>query len=162
MTQQVAEQRARYPLASFAFRVTVGEVSTGPEVAMSFSEVSGLVREHEVLTYRHGLSFWEGESITKFRYDKYVPLTLKKGLIPGASCRAIYAWLDAVDKRFMRISLCDVHATDPNQSLVPVVTWRIQQALIVKLEAPSLQAQSNDAVIETLTLMASGISIETH
>lgn len=156
MSLSVASQRTGYPLASYAYSVTVGSEP------MSFSEVSGLVREHEVLTYRHGLSFWEGEQITKFRYDKYVPLTLKKGLIAGAGCKAVYAWLDAVDKRPMRISLCDVHASNPSQSLVAVVTWRIQHALIVKLEAPSLQAQSNDAVIETLTLMASGISIETH
>lgn len=156
MSIAVADQRASFPLASFAYSVTVGDV------AMSFSEVSGLVREYEVLTYRHGLSFWEGGSITKFRYDKYVPLTLKKGLIAGAGCKAVYQWLDAVDKRNMRISLCDVHPTDPKQPLVEMVSWRIQRALIVKLEAPSLQAQSNDAVIETLTLMASGISIETH
>jgi phage tail-like protein len=156
MSLSVADQRTGYPLASYAYSVTVG---SDP---MSFSEVSGLVHEYQVLTYRHGLSFWEGGSITKFRYDKYVPLTLKKGLIAGAGCKAVYAWLDAVDKRPMRISLCDVHATDPNQPLVAVVTWRIQHALIVKLEAPTLQAQSNDAVIETLTLMVSGLSIETH
>ena len=156
MSLTVAHQRTSYPLASYAYSVTVG---SDP---MSFSEVSGLVREYQVLTYRHGLSAWEGGSITKFRHDKYVPLTLKKGLIPGAGAKAVYAWLDALDKRPLRISLCDVHATDRTQPLVAVVTWRIQHALIVKLEAPILQAQSNDAVIETLTLMASGISIESH
>ena len=41
-----------------------------------------------------------------------------------------------------------------------VVTWQIKKALIVKLDAPALQAGGNEAAIETLTLMASGISVE--
>jgi hypothetical protein len=45
MSLSVAAQRTGYPLASYAYSVTVGSD------AMSFNEVSGLVREHEVLTY---------------------------------------------------------------------------------------------------------------
>jgi phage tail-like protein len=156
MALTVAEQRAAYPIAAFNFRVTVGSL------AMGFSEVSGLARSYETLTYRHGLSCWEGEAITKFRIDKYVQLTLRKGLIPGAGAREVYGWLDDVDKRPLQVSLCDVHPDDPAQPPLARVTWHVRKALIVKLEAPSLQAQGNDVVIETLTLMASGISIEQH
>ena len=147
MSESAADQGAKYPLAAYNFRVTVGES------AMSFTEVSGLVREYQTLTYKHGLSFWEGESITKFRYDKYVQLTLKKGVVAGAT--QLYQWLDTVDKKNMSVSLCDEKGS-------AVVTWRIQKAVIVKLEAPSLQANGNEAAIDTLTLMASGISVENH
>ena len=147
MAESAAEQRARYPLAAYNFRVTVGEA------AMAFTEVSGLVREHQTLTYKHGLSYWEGEAITKFRYDKYVQVTLKKGVVAGAT--KLYEWLDSVDKKTLSVSLCDEKGD-------AVVTWRIQKAVIVKLEAPSLQANGNEAAIETLTLMASGISVEHH
>jgi phage tail-like protein len=156
MALTVADQRAQYPIAAFNFRVTVGTL------AMGFSEVAGLVRAYETLTYRHGLSCWEGEAITKFRCEKYVQLTLKKGLIPGAGAQEVYAWLDDLDKRPLQVSLCDVHSSDPTQAPQARVTWHVRKALIVKLEAPSLQAQGNDVVIETLTLMASGISIEQH
>ena len=147
MLETAASQRAQYPLAAYNFRVTVGES------VMSFTEVSGLVQEYQTLTYKHGLSFWEGESISRFRYDKYVQLTLKKGVIAGLT--EIYEWLDSGDKLGLSISLCDEegHA---------VVTWQIKKALIVKLEAPLLQASGNEAAIETLTLMASGISVEHH
>lgn len=147
MALSVADQRTQYPLAAYNFRVAVGDV------AMSFAEVSGLVREYETLTYRHGLSFWEGEAITRFRYDKYVPLTLKKGVFAGAS--QLYEWMDTADKKNMSVSLCDEQGN-------AVVTWHIQKALIVKLEAPSLQANGNEVAIETLSLMAAGISVEHH
>ena len=147
MSESAASQRAKYPLAAYNFRVTVGGS------AMSFTEVSGLVREYQTLTYKHGLSYWEGEAITKFRYDKYVQITLKKGAIAGAT--QLYQWLDTVDKKNMSVSLCDGKGN-------PVVTWQIQKAMIVKLEAPALQASGNEAAIETLTLMASGISVEHH
>lgn len=147
MSESAADQRARYPLAAYNFRVAIGDS------AMAFTEVSGLVREHQTLTYKHGLSYWEGESITKFRYDKYVQLTLKKGVVAGAT--QLYPWLDSLDKKSLSVSLCD-------ETGKAVVTWQIRKALIVKLEAPSLQASGNEPAIETLTLMASGISVEHH
>jgi phage tail-like protein len=127
--------------------VTVGDT------AMSFTEVSGLVREYQTLTYKHGLSYWEGESLTKFRYDKFVQVTMKKGVVAGVN--ALYEWLDEVDKKNISVSLCDEKGE-------AVITWQIRKAVLVKLEAPGLQASGNEAAIETLTLMASGISIERH
>jgi phage tail-like protein len=147
MAETAASQRSKYPLAAYNFRVTVGDA------AMGFSEVSGLVREYQTLVYKHGLSYWEGEEITKFRYDKYVQVTLKKGAVAGAT--ALAKWLDSLDKKSLSVSLCD-------ETGKAVVTWQIKKALLVKLEAPSLQASGNDAAIESLTLMAAGISVEHH
>ena len=118
MSETAASQRAQYPLAAYNFRVTVGEA------VMSFTEVSGLAQEYQTLTYKHGLSFWEGESISRFRYDKYVQLTLKKGVIAGLT--EIYEWLDSADKLSLSIGLCDEKGD-------AVVTWQIKKALIVKL-----------------------------
>ena len=145
MADRAAGQRTTYPLAAYNFRVRVGDAT------MSFTEVSGLVREHQTLTYRHGLSYWEGETIAKFRHEKYVPVTLRRGVIAGV--KALYEWLEGADSRSVSVSLCD-EAGDA------VVTWQIKKARLVKVEAPSLQAGGNEAAIETLTLMASGISVE--
>lgn len=147
MAHSIATQVASYPLVAYNFRVTVGDV------AMSFTEVTGLAREFDTLTYRHGLSFIEGEDITRYRIDKYVPLTLKRGVVKGLP--QLREWLEAGDKRPISVSLCD-------ESGEPVVTWRVQKALPTKLEAPGLQASSSEAAVESLSLMAAGISIETH
>jgi len=120
---------------------------------MAFSEVSGLAREHETLTYRQGLSWWEGEAITKLRFDKFAPLTLKRGVVRGA--RSLYDWLEGSDVRHMTLSLCDDRG-------LASVTWHIKKALATKLEAPAFTASSNDAAVETLTLMVAGISVEYH
>lgn len=147
MAETLAAQATSYPLAAYNFRVTVGDL------AMSFTEVTGLVRQFETITYRHGLSFAEGESITRFRIDKFTPVTLKRGVIKGMP--QLRDWLEQGDQRSIGISLCD-------ESGEPVVTWRVQKALPTQLDAPALQAAGNDAAIETLTLMVAGISVETH
>lgn len=147
MSESVVSQRAKYPLAAYNFRVTVGNQ------VMSFTDVSGLVREFQTLTYKHGLSYWEGESITRFRFDKFEQVTLKKGVIAGAT--QLYEWLESIDRKHLSVSLCDEQGE-------AVVSWQIKKAMVVKLEAPSFQASGNEAAIETLTLMASGISIEHH
>lgn len=147
MAHSLAIQVASYPLVAYNFRVTVGDL------AMSFTEVTGLAREFDTLTYRHGLSFTEGEDITRFRLDKYAPLTLKRGVVKGLP--QLRDWLEAGDKRPISVSLCDERGE-------PVVTWRVQKALPTKLEAPALQASSSEAAVESLTLMAAGISVESH
>jgi len=147
MALSPAAQAASYPLAAYNFRVTVGDV------AMGFAEVTGLVREFETLSYRHGLSAFEGEDIVRFRLDKYQPITLRRGVVKGLP--QLRDWLESGDKRPLGVSLCDERGD-------PVVTWRIQKALPTKLEAPALLAAGNEAAVETLTLMAAGITVETH
>jgi phage tail-like protein len=145
MAESKSDQR--YPLTAYNFRVTVAGT------AMSFTEVSGLAIEYEMVTYKHGLSFWEGESIKSYRYDKYVPVTLKKGIVKGG--KQLYDWFKAMDTRNLDISLCD-------ETGIPVVTWHVGKALPLKLEAPSFQANTNEVAIETFELMATRISIEHH
>jgi phage tail-like protein len=147
MAESAAQQRLRYPLAAYNFVVNVGDV------AMSFTEVSGLVREHQTLTYQHGLSYWESESIVKLTFDKYVPVTMKRGLVLGR--KSLYDWLESTEPRTMTVSLCD-------DSGSPAVTWHVRKALATKLDAPNLVASGNDAAVETLTLMVSGITVEYH
>lgn len=140
-------QKLNYPLPVYNFRVTIDGTP------MSFSEVSGITLEYETVTYRHGLSFWEGEGIKKYYYNKYVPVTLKKGTIKGINF--LQEWLKEKQKRTVEVSLCDELGQ-------PVVSWRITKAIPVKLEAPTFDANTNEVSIESLEVMASGISIEHH
>ena len=147
MAHSISSQAASYPLAAYNFRVTVGSV------AMGFTEVSGLVREYQTLSYRHGLSFAEGEQIVRWRIDQFTDMTLKCGVVQGLA--ELRDWLEAGDQRSLSVSLCDAQGT-------PVVSWRVQKALPVRLDAPELQASNNSAAVETLALKVAGISVETH
>jgi phage tail-like protein len=53
----------------------------------------------------------------------------------------------------MEVSLCDVEG-------LPAIAWRIAMAVPVKLEAPTLSASANEAAIETLEIMVSGMRLE--
>ena len=143
------EIAAAYPLPAYNFRVDV-EGGT-----MSFSEVSGIVIERDVLTYRHGLSYWEGEAIRTYRSDRYVPLTLRKGVFHGTT--ELYDWLqaDGAERRMLDVHLCDAEGN-------PVVTWHIAKAVAVKLEAPGFDPGENGVAVESLEIMAAGIAVEHH
>lgn len=148
MTLAPTEIADRFPLPVYNFRVTVDAT------AISFTEVSGIHLEYETLAYRHGLSAWEGERISKFRYDKFIPITFKKGIVHhGAD---LYQWLqECQGTRSIEVSLCDEQGK-------PLVTWRLRRAVAVKLDAPTFDASSNDVAIESLELMASGITVVHH
>jgi phage tail-like protein len=138
------DQRTSYPLAAYNFRVTVDGA------AMRFAKVSGLVREHQTLTYRHGLSFIEGEQIAKYYIDKYVSVTLEQGAVIGS--KFLHEWLERKTKCAMEVNLCD-------QEGLPVIAWRIAKALPVKLSASAFDARTNEVAIDTLEIKAAGISI---
>lgn len=149
MAQAKEFQKSSYPLPVYNFRVTVDGVP------MSFSQVSGISLEHDKVTYRHGLSAWEGEGIKKYRINKYVPVTMKKGTVKHIDF--LYDWLQDTkgSTRTLAVSLCDEKGQ-------PVVTWRMTKALPVKLEAPSFDANTNEVSIESLKVMVCGISLEHH
>lgn len=145
MAQTPKEQRSSHPLAAYNFQVTVDGV------AMRFAKVSGLQREHQAVTYRHGLSFLEGESISTFHMDRFVPVTLEQGTVAGQ--KALHQWLERSGPSAMEVSLCD-------EKGVPVLAWSIARAVPVKLTAPTFDASANQVSIETLEIRAAGISIK--
>ncbi len=147
MADSLARQSDSYPLPAFNFRVDVGSLTMG------FAEVSGLTRGFDTLSYRHGLSVFEGEDIVRFRVNRFSELTLRRGVVKGLA--QLRDWLEAGDRRPLGVHLCDERGS-------PVVSWRVQRALPTRLEVPALVAASNDVAVETLTLMVSGVSVETH
>ncbi len=145
MAQSTADQKASYPLPAYNYRVDVAGVT------MSFSEVSGIAIERGHVTYRHGLSYLEGEAITQYPYEKFASLTMKRGTVSGIE--HLHQWLSAGDLRNVDVSLCD-------EAGVPVVTWHIGKAVPVKLDAPTFTADTNDVSVESLEVMAANISVE--
>ncbi|HEX8113616.1 MAG TPA: phage tail protein [Kofleriaceae bacterium] len=146
MALPASAQRTSYPLALYNFRVKIAETS------MSFTEVSGIAIDHDHVTYRHGLSFAEGEDIATFYFDSFIPITCKRGTILGGDPLFLHDWLNKRDLRRMDVSLCDETGT-------PVMSWQIAAAVPVSLKAPGFSAASNDAAIETVELRARGVSL---
>src|SRR4051812_2112525 len=147
--------RNQYPLPVYNYRVEIGGE------AVAFSEVSGLNIEYELSTYKESptsggapgprLMIIPGQpTITK--------LTLKKGLVRGASLKALYRWISTVqinqvEKKDVFIRLCDENGA-------AVISWKVGNAFPTKLDAPTFDANSNDAAIESMELAADYVSIE--
>jgi phage tail-like protein len=142
-------QKKSYPLPAYNYRVQVDET------VMSFSEVSGIAAEFDKITYRTGLSFWEGEAITTFNFGSFTTVTLKRGVIAARNPLALYNWLEKKDLRTLQVSLCDEKGD-------PVISWKFAKAVPLKLTAPEFDAATNEPAIESVELAVRGISMIAH
>lgn len=146
MAQTKDVQKQFYPLPAYNFRVRIDET------VMSFAEVSGIGAEYDKVTYRHGLSFCEGEVITTFYYNSFITVTLKRGVVLGANPLYFYDWLKQGDLRSIVVSLC-------SETGDPVISWEIAKAVPVKLQAPAFDAKTNEASIESVELAARSVAL---
>lgn len=137
---------AALPLLAFSYRATVA----GETVA--FAEVGGLAIERDQQAYRHGFSAWEGEVLHTAPSPAHQRLTLKRGSFAGDG--RFFAWLvDAgAEARPMDVALV---GPDGGAALV----WRIRRAIPVKLSGPALTATATEVAVDTLEVMASGITV---
>ena len=146
--------RNEYPLPVYNYRVEIGSE------AIAFSEVSGLTIGYEVGTYKESpTSKQAGPRTLHFPGQRSdVNITLKKGLVKSISIKTLYGWIQTVqtnqvEKRVVFIRLCDEKGD-------AVISWKVMNAFPTKLTAPTFDAKSNDAAIETLELRADLITME--
>jgi phage tail-like protein len=135
------------PHPSFRFTVEIdGLAST------MFAEVEGLELEVEVIEYREG-----GEPTTVRKVPgltKFPVLTLRRGFTGD---RELWDWIHAVaggqlDRRNGAIILLD-HAGQT------VARWQFRSAFPRKWYGPTLSAESNEVVMETIELVHEGIEL---
>jgi phage tail-like protein len=149
-----ADIKASYPLPVYNYKVDIGKDT------IAFSEVSGLSIGYETSTYKESNTESGKISPRVFRMPSQptaTSLTLKKGLVPAKSQPALYDWINSivinqVIKKDIVISLCD-------ETGKATVSWTVSNAFPTKLDAPSFDANSNDAAIESMELTADSISI---
>lgn len=149
-----ADIKASYPLPVYNYKVDIGKDT------IAFSEVSGLNIAYETTTYKESSTEAGKASPKVFRMPAQATtttLTLKKGLVPAKSQPALYDWINSIRinqviKKDIVISLCD-------ETGKAVVTWTVINAFPTKLDVPGFDANSNDAAIESMELMADDISI---
>ena len=144
-----------YPLPVYNYKVEIdGD-------AVAFSEVSGLSIAYETSTYKESpvASGTPGPRVMHMpSQGTPANITLKKGIVKGSSIPALYQWINSiqtnqVDKKDIYIRLCD-------ETGDPVISWKVINAFPKKLDAPTFDANSNDAAIETMELMADNIFME--
>lgn len=157
MAMTAEDIKTAYPLPVYNYRVEIDGQSA------SFSEVSGLNITIETITYRESPT----ESGAPGPRAMHMPgqgtpvdLTLKKGMVKGKSVPLLYDWINSVQinqvqKKDIKVQLCD-------ETGAPVLTWTVVNAFPKKLDAPTFDATSNDAAIESLELMADALQLEEH
>jgi phage tail-like protein len=149
------EIKTAYPLPVYNYRVEIGSD------AVAFSEVSGLSKSYETTTYKES----QVESGIPGPRVMHMPaqapastLTLKKGIVRGASVAALYNWISATqlnqaEKKDIFVRLCDENGD-------PVISWKVNNAFPTKLEAPTFDANSNDVAVESMELTADDVTME--
>jgi phage tail-like protein len=147
--------KADYPISVYNYRVEInGE-------AVAFSEVSGLSIAYETSTYKESptASGAPGPRVMIVPGQRNpAKITLKKGIVRGVSMKQLYAWIktitiNQVEKKDIFIRLCD-------EKGVAVISWKAVNAFPTKLDAPTFDAKSNDAAIESMELTADFVSLE--
>ena len=138
-----------YVIPAFYFSVNWGEGD------MNFTEVSGLTMEAEPIEYREGLDpVFTVQKIPGLR--KFGNITLKRGVTTNAN--DFFKWYDTqrpgtVEKRNLTISLL-------NEAGDAALTWKIREAWVVKVEAPSFNAKDNEIAIESMEIAHEGVVVE--
>ena len=140
---------ANYPIPAFHYQVEWGGEK------MSFSEVSGLTIEIQMIEYRDGDSK-QYEAIKMPGIPKYGNLTMKKGIV--AADNKFFDWLNTtalntVERKDIIISLL-------NEAHEPVMTWKALNAFPVKVEGPGLKSTGNEVAIESIEVAHEKLTIE--
>jgi phage tail-like protein len=140
---------ANYPLPKFHFQVDWGGTRIG------FTDVSGLDITNDVIEYREGSSP-EYHKIKMPGQRKFSNISLKRGVFK--SDNEFFNWfntinMNTVERRDITISLLD-------ETLAPVVVWKVKNAWPTKITPTDLKADGNEVAIEQLELAHEGLTIQ--
>ena len=150
------DMKTQYPLPAYNYKVSID----GETVA--FSQATGLSMGYENATpYKESPTEAGKPGPVTMRMPAQasdVTLTLQKGLVRGKSLTALFQWINSkqlnlIQKKDIQVDLCDENGD-------PVFRWTVQNAYPTKLDAPSFDAASNDAAIESMELTADSVTME--
>jgi len=138
-----------YPIPRFHFQVEWG----GSKI--SFTEVTGLVMEREKIEYRHS----DEKLFTKIAMPGLVKngnITLKRGKFERDF--EFNIWLESVANERVE-GRRDVTITLLNEKHEPVAAWTAARCFPVKVTAPDLKSDANEAAIESLEIAHEGLKL---
>lgn len=155
MALTIDEIKNSYPLPAYNYKVEINGKAVG------FSEVTGLNISHATTTYKESPTQGGAAGPRKMIMPAQlgeVKITLKKGVVRGDSITTLFQWINGiqinqVEKKDIHIRLCDEKGD-------AVISWKVINAFPTQLDAPSFNAGSNDAAIESMQLTGDGVVIE--
>ena len=155
MAVSIESIKTDYPLPVYNYRVEIGGE------AVAFSEVSGLSIAYETTTYLASPTTRgaPGPDMMIMPAQPIAPtITLRRGIVRKTSIKHLYAWLrtvqiNQIEKKDVFVRLCDEKGE-------AIVSWKLGNAFPVKLDAPTFDAKSNDAAIESMELKADSITLQ--
>lgn len=140
---------AEYPIPKFHFQVDWNGVS------LSFTEVTGLDIQQEIIEYRHG----DSKDFSKIKMPgmrKFSNITMKRGTFQGKT--EYYQWMNAIQAERVQ-ERRDVVIKLLNEKHEPVISWRAVRCFPVKVQASDLKSDGNEVAIETIELAHEGFSL---
>lgn len=138
---------AEYPLPKFHFSVDWGGTN------LSFTEVTGLDVETELIEYRAGAS----PEFTKIKMpgqQKYSNITMKRGSFKGDN--QYFEWWNTV--KLNTIERRDLTITLLNENHEPVITWQVKNAWPLKVQSTDLKADGSEVAIESIEIAHEGLT----
>jgi phage tail-like protein len=139
----------QYPLPRFQYQVDWAGVK------LSFTEVTGLDQQNEVIEYRHS----DSKDFSKIKMPgmrKYSNITLKRGKFEGDF--DFNNWVDQIANDRVG-NRRDVVVRLMNEKHEPVAVWKAVNCFPVKITAPDLKSDANEVAIETLEIAHEGLSL---
>lgn len=138
-----------YPLPRYQFKVEWGGTK------FSFTEVTGLVMEREKIEYRHSDSP-DFNKIAMPGLVKNSTLTFKRGKFEGDF--ELNDWSDAVANERVQ-NRRDITVKLLNEKQQPVAVWTATRCFPVKITAPDLKSDANEAAIESMEVAHEGLKL---
>ena len=138
-----------YPLPRFHFQVDWGGAK------MSFTEVTGLDMQVEVIEYRHS----DNKDFNRIKMPglrKFSNITLKRGKFEADF--DFNSWLDEIGNERVN-GRRDVTIRLLNEKHVPVAAWSAVRCFPVKVTAPDLKSDANEIAVETIELAHEGLKL---
>ncbi len=148
---------ANYPIPKFRFQVEF-DVDGSP-VRAGFTEVSGLDKETELIEYR------EGSDDSKYKrnilgLNKASRVTLKRGVFNDDSKLQFYNWWSkTIDKQTTEAAQKEVTIKLLDEIGEPVIAWKLNKAIAVKMQSTDLKSDGNEIAIESLELAHEGLTL---
>ncbi len=155
MAVSIEDIKKLYPLPVYNYKVSIdGET-------IAFSQVTGLSMSYATSMYKESPTEAGAPGPVVRRVPSQpadVTITLQKGVVRGKSVATLFNWINSkrlnlIQKKDIRIDLCDENGD-------ATISWTVHNAFPTKLDAPSFDANNNDAAVESLQLMADQITIE--
>ncbi|MFM2376228.1 MAG: hypothetical protein RLZZ165_1325 [Bacteroidota bacterium] len=158
MPDSAEDIKTKYPLVSWAFRVTVMSGAGHASAVWGFREVSGLEIAYDNQVYRDGLSYVAGATVLR-GIAQPVNITLKRGII--ADRTELMDWMQeqggvrSAEKRKRDLLISQLSTSGD-----PVLNWKVIGAEPVKLTGPDFKADDTNGVsIEALALVAERLKL---